>query len=48
MREEIISQIPRRLIATPDDIAGPILFLASNLANHLVGTVLNVNGGSVL
>jgi 3-oxoacyl-[acyl-carrier protein] reductase len=48
MREEIINQIPRQLIATPDDIAGPILFLASKLANHLVGTVLNVNGGSVL
>jgi len=45
---EIIEQIPRHLVPGPDDIAGPILFLASNLANHLVGTVLNVNGGSVL
>lgn len=30
------------------DIAGPILFLASGLARHITGEVLNVNGGSVL
>jgi len=48
MNAEIIDQIPRHIVPTPDDIAGPILFLASNLANHLVGAVLNVNGGSVL
>ena len=32
----------------PEDIAGPILFLCSDLARHLTGEVLNVNGGSVL
>ena len=36
------------LQARPEDIAGPILFLASNLAAHVTGEVLNVNGGSVL
>jgi 3-oxoacyl-[acyl-carrier protein] reductase len=40
--------IPLGRIATADDIAGPILFLASPLARHVTGEVLNVNGGSVL
>jgi 3-oxoacyl-[acyl-carrier protein] reductase len=41
-------EIPLRQIATAADIAGPILFLASDLANHITGEILNVNGGSVL
>ena len=30
------------------DIAGPILFLASDLARHITGEVVNVSGGSVM
>jgi 3-oxoacyl-[acyl-carrier protein] reductase len=48
VREEITSQIPLRRVASADDIAGPIVFLASPLARHITGEVLNVNGGSVL
>ncbi len=40
--------IPLGRVATPEEIAGPILFLASDLASHVNGEVLNVNGGSVL
>jgi 3-oxoacyl-[acyl-carrier protein] reductase len=40
--------IPRGRVATPEEIAGPVLYLASDLACHIVGAVLNVNGGSVL
>jgi 3-oxoacyl-[acyl-carrier protein] reductase len=40
--------IPRGRVATPEEIAGPVVYLASDLANHVVGAVLNVNGGSVL
>lgn len=40
--------IPLRRIPPPEDIAGPILFLCSDLARHVTGEVLNVNGGSVL
>ncbi|MBI3363800.1 MAG: SDR family oxidoreductase, partial [Ignavibacteriae bacterium] len=40
--------IPRGRVASPREIAGPIIFLASNLADHIVGVVINVNGGSVL
>lgn len=40
--------IPRGLVATPDDIAGPALFLASQFSDHLVGATLSVNGGGVM
>jgi 3-oxoacyl-[acyl-carrier protein] reductase len=40
--------IPRGRPATADEIAGAVLFLASDLANHLVGSTISVNGGSVL
>lgn len=47
-RKSIFSSIPRGTIATAEEAAGPILFLASDLANHIVGGIIPVNGGSVL
>ncbi|MFI5251965.1 MAG: SDR family NAD(P)-dependent oxidoreductase [Bacteroidota bacterium] len=47
-KKEILRTIPRKKIGTAEEIAGPILFLASDLANNVVGEILNVNGGSVL
>lgn len=44
----IEAAIPLGRVASPSDIAGPILFLASPLARHVTGEILNVNGGSVL
>ena len=44
----VAAAIPLGRPATPEEIAGPILFLASDLANFLTGEVINVNGGSVL
>jgi 3-oxoacyl-[acyl-carrier protein] reductase len=46
--ERIAAGIPLKRIATAEDIAGPIVFLCSDLARHITGEVLNVNGGSVL
>lgn len=46
--EKIYAEIPLRRVADPEDIAGPVLFLASDLAKHVQGAVINVNGGSVL
>ena len=47
-RKEIDRIIPRGRVATPEEIAGSILFLASTLADHIVGATVNVNGGGVL
>ena len=47
-REEIARTIPLGRVAEPEDIAGPVVFLASPLARHITGEILNVNGGSVL
>jgi 3-oxoacyl-[acyl-carrier protein] reductase len=47
-RERISRTIPLGRIASARDIAGPIVFLCSDLARHVTGEILNVNGGSVL
>lgn len=47
-RRRIEANIPLGRVASPADIAGPVLFLASPLARHVTGEILNVNGGSVL
>jgi 3-oxoacyl-[acyl-carrier protein] reductase len=47
-RNKVESSIPLKRIPPPEDVAGPILFLASDLARHITGEVVNVNGGSVL
>ncbi len=47
-KKQIVESIPRARIASAMDVAGPVLFLASNLADHIVGANISVNGGSVL
>jgi 3-oxoacyl-[acyl-carrier protein] reductase len=47
-QESIKKSTPLGRVATPEEIAGPIVFLCSTWANHITGEVLNVNGGSVL
>jgi 3-oxoacyl-[acyl-carrier protein] reductase len=47
-RARVEATIPLRRIPPPEDIAGPILFLCSDLARHMTGEIVNVNGGSVL
>lgn len=46
--EQVKSTIPLGKIPEPEEIAGPILFLASDLANWITGATISVNGGSVL
>lgn len=47
-RRRVEGQIPLGRVATAQEIAGPILFLASGLATFLTGEIVNVNGGAVL
>lgn len=47
-QKQILSVIPMRRVATAEEIAGPILFLASDLATFMTGEIVNVNGGAVL
>jgi 3-oxoacyl-[acyl-carrier protein] reductase len=47
-RAKISAGIPLGRVADARDIAGPIVFLCSEMARHITGEVLNVNGGSVL
>ncbi len=47
-RRRVFSTIPLGRVATPEEIAGPVLFLASDLAGFITGEILNVNGGAVL
>ena len=47
-RAGIESAIPLGRVATADDVAKAIVFLAGPTARHITGEVLNVNGGSVL
>jgi 3-oxoacyl-[acyl-carrier protein] reductase len=41
-------QIPLARVASAEEVAGPILFLASDLATFMTGEIVNVNGGAVL
>ncbi|MBI3663587.1 MAG: glucose 1-dehydrogenase [Acidobacteria bacterium] len=47
-RKSVFATIPLGRVATAEEVAGPILFLASDLATFITGEALNVNGGSVL
>ena len=47
-RRKIEANIPVGRVASADDIAGPIVFLCSDLARHITGEIMNINGGSVL
>jgi 3-oxoacyl-[acyl-carrier protein] reductase len=44
----VASSIPLGRAGTAEEIAGPILFAASDLANFMTGEIINVNGGAVL
>jgi 3-oxoacyl-[acyl-carrier protein] reductase len=45
---KIANVIPLGRVGTPDEIAGPVLFLAGEHSTFITGEILNVNGGAVL
>jgi 3-oxoacyl-[acyl-carrier protein] reductase len=46
--ESLKEPIPLGRPGEAEDVAGPVVFLASELARHITGAVVNVNGGAVL
>jgi NAD(P)-dependent dehydrogenase (short-subunit alcohol dehydrogenase family) len=44
----ILEQIPLGRIGNPDDVAGTVVFLASDLAGYCTGVTLDVNGGMLI
>lgn len=45
-RARMAARIPLGRLGEPDDIAGPIMFLASDLARYVTGAALLVDGGA--
>jgi 2-deoxy-D-gluconate 3-dehydrogenase len=43
--ESILARIPEARWGQPEDVAEPILFLASKEADYMNGTIMNVDGG---
>ncbi len=48
MRRRVLEKIPLGRVATPEEIAAPILFLCTEHAGFITGEIFNVNGGAVL
>ena len=46
--EEIRRNIPRVHVSVAEDIAGSVLYLASELSNNLIGSIISTNGGAVM
>ena len=46
--EEWMGQTPMRRFGRPEEVAGPIAFLASEDASYMTGAVLNVSGGQLM
>jgi 3-oxoacyl-[acyl-carrier protein] reductase len=45
---DLKSRVPLGTLATPADVAAAVVYLSSDAARHITGTVLDVNGGMLM
>jgi 2-hydroxycyclohexanecarboxyl-CoA dehydrogenase len=45
LKEALVKAIPFRRLARPEEVAGPVLFFASDAASFITGQVISVSGG---
>jgi 3-oxoacyl-[acyl-carrier protein] reductase len=45
LRERMMGMVALKRFATPEEIAGPVVFLASDQSSYITGSVIKVNGG---
>jgi 3-oxoacyl-[acyl-carrier protein] reductase len=45
IKKGLLEQIPLKRLGTPDEVAGGVAFLLSDLASYITGEVLRINGG---
>ena len=45
---QLLAQMPLSRLGTPEDIAGPCVFLLSDAARWITGQILNVDGGQIM
>jgi len=45
-RERMAARVPLGRLGEPEDLAGPIVFLASDMARYVTGAALLVDGGA--
>jgi 3-oxoacyl-[acyl-carrier protein] reductase len=48
VKDAIVAQTPLGRIGSPEDVTGPVLFLASDWSRFMTGQVLVVDGGLVM
>jgi len=47
-RQDIEQVLPRRRLGTPEDMAGTVIYLSSRAGAYVTGTVIPVDGGSLV
>jgi len=46
--KQAMAHVPMRRVAEPDEMAGTVLYLASNASSYTTGTSINVDGGFLI